>query len=295
MQKPLIHGNFCALFREWMVKDLSENRELILETKNLSKYYKTYDGKTFKACENINLKLYKGETLGIVGESGSGKTTCIRLIMNLEKPTSGEIIYKGKNLCHLSSSEIRESRKKIQMIFQDPWTVFNPKMNVLEILTEALTNFNKIKNSKKEEAAIKLLKSVDLPEDFLYKYPQNMSGGQRQRLSIARALSLEPEILICDEATSALDVSVQRNIIELLLKLQRKHNLSIIFVCHDLALINAFAHEIVVMNKGELVEKLKGGEVKKAENPYTKQLLASVFTLNMTPYRKEQTMKKTIS
>lgn len=277
------------------MKDLSENRELILETKNLSKYYKTYDGKTFKACENINLKLYKGETLGIVGESGSGKTTCIRLIMNLEKPTSGEIIYKGKNLCHLSSSEIRESRKKIQMIFQDPWTVFNPKMNVLEILTEALTNFNKIKNSKKEEAAIKLLKSVDLPEDFLYKYPQNMSGGQRQRLSIARALSLEPEILICDEATSALDVSVQRNIIELLLKLQRKHNLSIIFVCHDLALINAFAHEIVVMNKGELVEKLKGGEVKKAENPYTKQLLASVFTLNMTPYRKEQTMKKTIS
>lgn len=277
------------------MKDLSENRELILETKNLSKYYKTYDGKTFKACENINLKLYKGETLGIVGESGSGKTTCIRLIMNLEKPTSGEIIYKGKNLCHLSSSEIRESRKKIQMIFQDPWTVFNPKMNVLEILTEALTNFNKIKNSKKEDAAIKLLKSVDLPEDYLYKYPQNMSGGQRQRLSIARALSLEPEILICDEATSALDVSVQRNIIELLLKLQRKHNLSIIFVCHDLALINAFAHEIVVMNKGELVEKLKGGEVKKAENPYTKQLLASVFTLNMTPYRKEQTMKKTIS
>lgn len=205
--------------------------------------------------------------------------------MNLETPTSGEILYKDKDLCHLSSSEIRENRQKIQMIFQDPWAVFNPKMNVLEILTEPLANFGKINNSEKETSAKKLLKSVDLPENFIYKYPQNMSGGQRQRLSIARALSLKPEILICDEATSALDVSVQRNIIELLLKLQREYNLSIIFVCHDLALINAFAHEIVVMNKGELVETLKGGEVNKAKNSYTKELLSSVFTLDMPPYK----------
>lgn len=269
-----------------MVIDLSNKKEMVLETKNLTKIFTTYDGKALTACDNINLKVYKGKTLGIVGESGSGKTTFIRMLMNLERPSSGEILYHGKDLSKLSDKEIWENRQNIQMIFQDPWAAFNPKMNVLEILTEPLLNYRRIKKSEAKKIVANLLKMVELPEEFMYKYAQNMSGGQKQRLGIARAISLEPEILICDEATSALDVSIQKTIIELLVRLQREKNISMVFICHDLALINSFAHEIAVMNNGKIVELIDGEKVRDASHPYTKKLIDSVFSIHMEPYTK---------
>lgn len=260
--------------------------EMILETRNLTKIFTTYDGKELKACDNVSLSVYKGKTLGIVGESGSGKTTFIRMLMNLEKPSSGEILYRGKDLNSFTEKEIWENRQKIQMVFQDPWSAFNPKMNVLEILTEPLLNYKKIKKSESKKVVADLLKMVELPEEFMYKYPQNMSGGQKQRLGIARAISLEPEILICDEATSALDVSIQKTIIELLVKLQKDKNISMVFICHDLALINSFAHEIAVMQNGKIVELIEGDKVRDATHPYTKKLIDSVFSIHMEPYKK---------
>lgn len=271
-----------------MVSVLSNKKEMILETKNLTKVFETYNGGTLIACNNVSLQVYKGETLGIVGESGSGKTTFIRMLMNLEKPTSGEILYRGKDINKLSEKEIWENRQKIQMVFQDPWAAFNPKMNVLDILTEPLLNYKRIKKSEKQKVAAELLKMVELPEDFMYKYAQNMSGGQKQRLGIARAISLEPEILICDEATSALDVSIQKTIIELLVRLQKEKNISMVFICHDLALINSFAHEIAVMNRGNIVEVVEGAKVRDANHPYTKKLIESVFSIHMEPYKKQK-------
>ncbi|MDY5306077.1 MAG: ATP-binding cassette domain-containing protein [Fusobacterium gastrosuis] len=273
------------------MKDLfnekSNEENMILETKNLTKIFTTYDGKDLVACNNINLKVYKGKTLGLVGESGSGKTTFIRMLMNLEKPSSGEILYHGRDVNKFSEKEIWENRQKIQMIFQDPWAAFNPKMNVLDILTEPLLNYKRIKKSDREKVAAKLLKMVELPEEYMYRYSQNMSGGQKQRLGIARAISLEPEILICDEATCALDVSIQKIIIELLVRLQKEKNISMVFICHDLALVQSFAHEIAVMNKGDIVEIIDGDKIQNASHPYTKKLIDSVFSIHMEPYKKK--------
>lgn len=188
-----------------MVRDLSKNNESILEARNVTKQFKVSKNNILTACDNINLSMYKGKTLGIVGESGCGKSTFLRMLMNLEKISSGEIFYKGKDISKFSKDEIWESRQHIQMVYQDPGASFNPRMKVVDILTEPLINYDRLKKEDKEKKAIELLEMVDLPADFIHKYPHNMSGGQKQRIGIARALSLEPEVLVCDEATSALD------------------------------------------------------------------------------------------
>lgn len=257
---------------------MSNINDIILETKNLTKIYEKSNNKKVIACNNINLKIQKGKTLGIVGESGSGKTTLVNMLMDLEKPTSGEILYHGRDISKFTKQEVWENRQNIQIVFQDPWSAFNPKMNVMQILTEPLMNYGRLKKSERKQKAAELLKMVDLPEEFVTKYPQNMSGGQRQRLGIARAISLEPEILICDEATSALDVSIQKNIVELLVKLQKEKNITMIFICHDIALIESFAHEIAVMYHGKIVEMVDGGQIsEKVKHPYTKSLLSAIF------------------
>lgn len=268
-----------------MVIDLFDEKDMILESKNLTKVFTSYKGEALIACNQVSLKVYRGKTLGIVGESGSGKTTYIRMLMNLEKPTSGEILYHHKNIHEFSQKEVWESRQNIQMVFQDPWAAFSPKMKVIDILTEPLMNYGRLRNSEKKEKTLELLNMVELPENFLYKYPQNMSGGQKQRLGIARAISLEPEILICDEATSALDVSIQKTIIELLVQLQKEKGIAIIFICHDLALVQSFAHQVAVMYLGNIVEVLDGDKVKEATHPYTQKLLSSIFSLHMEPYK----------
>lgn len=260
---------------------INENKgETIFEVKNLTKIYLKDKGKKVIACNNLNFKIDKGKTIGIVGESGSGKTTLANMLVELEKPTSGQILYRNKDINEFTPEEIWLNRQNIQIVFQDPWSAFNPKMKVIEILTEPLLNYKKIDRDKREAKAKELLNMVELSEDFLYKYPQSMSGGQRQRLGIARALSLEPEILICDEATSALDVSIQKNIVDLLVKLQRKKGITIIFITHDIALIESFAHEIIVMYLGSIVETVKGGNIsEKSTHEYTKSLINSIFTI----------------
>ena len=251
--------------------------DIVLSAKHIVKQFPASHGRTLTACNDINLNVYKGKTLGIVGESGCGKSTFVRMVISLDKPTSGEILYHGKNLAGLSKKETWLNRQNMQMVFQDPLASFDPKMKIVDILTEPLINFGKLKKSEKEAKARELLEMVELPGDFVDRYPHNMSGGQRQRISIARALSLEPEILVCDEATSALDVSVQESVIELLVRLQKEKNISMLFICHDLALIRSFAHQIAVMYLGNIVEVIPGEDVTEyAVHPYTQALLSAI-------------------
>lgn len=252
----------------------------ILELENLTKIFTTSKGKRLIACNNVSLTLEKGKTLGIVGESGSGKSTLVRMIMQLESITSGTIKYNGKDISKFSKEESWENRRKIQMIFQDSQGAFNPKMKIVDIITEPLLNFKLIGKKDVEIKAKELLKSVELPLSCLYSYPHMLSGGQLQRVSIARALSLDPEILICDEATSALDVSVQKSIMNLLDRLRKERSLTIIFVCHDLALVQSFSDDVAVMYLGNVVEYRPNKElVNNPHHPYTKTLLRSVFSL----------------
>lgn len=261
---------------------MPEQREILLESHHIMKKFPAAKGKKLTACNDISLSVSAGETLGIVGESGCGKSTYVRMLMQMEEPTEGEIIYRGKSLGNLGGEALRQNRKNMQMVFQDPYASFHPKMKVIDILTEPMFNFNLITKKEKADKAKELLQMVELPEDFLYRYPHNMSGGQRQRISIARALSLEPEILVCDEATSALDVSVQKTITRLLVKLQKEKGIGIIFICHDLALVQSFAHRIAVMYLGNVVEILPGRQVREnAGHPYTKALLGAIFSMDM--------------
>lgn len=266
--------------------------EIVLQANHILKCFPASGNRTLIACNDVSLNVYEGKTLGIVGESGCGKSTFVRMLIQLDDPTSGEILFHNKNIVNLSRKEKRLNRQNMQMVFQDPQASFNPKMKIIDILTEPLINFGKIKKNEKEEKAKELLKMVELSEDFLYRYPHNMSGGQRQRVSIARALSLEPEILVCDEATSALDVSIQQTIIELLVRLQKEKNISIVFICHDLALIQAFAHQIAVMYLGHIVEVIPGEDVAAhARHPYTQALLGALFSIHTDQSKKIESIE----
>ncbi|MDY3919803.1 MAG: ABC transporter ATP-binding protein [Candidatus Limivivens sp.] len=267
-------------------------KEIVLKANHIVKQFPASGGRTLTACSDVNLKVYKGKTLGIVGESGCGKSTFVRMVMAMDKPTSGEILYRDQDITKMSGQEIWRNRQNMQMVFQDPLASFNPKMKIVDILTEPLMNYGRLKRKEKEKKAAELLEMVELPADFMYRFPHNMSGGQRQRISIARALSLEPEILVCDEATSALDVSIQRTVIELLVRLQREKKISMIFICHDLALIRSFAHQIAVMYLGNIVEVLDGENVsEKALHPYTRALLGAQFSIHMDPAKKIESIE----
>lgn len=257
-----------------------KNDEVILEINHLTKEFPLASGETLTACNDINLRVYKGKTLGIIGESGCGKSTLARTLLRINSATSGEVIFEGKNLLNLSREELRQSRKKMQLVFQDPNTAFNPKMLVKNIITEPLINFGLIKKEDVDAKAIELLNLVELPPTFKDKYPHNMSGGQRQRLGIARALSLNPQIVICDEATSALDVSVQKSICELLCKIQKAKNITYIFIAHDLGLVDLMCQQVAVMYLGSVVEIIENGRISTiCKHPYTKLLLQSVFDI----------------
>lgn len=261
---------------------MSEKREVILEAKHITRRFAASDGRMLLANNDVNLKMYRGETLGLVGESGCGKSTFMRFLVALDKPSEGEIIYKGRDITKLKGEELRQNRQNIQMVFQDPTASFHPKMKIRDIVCEPLMNFGRIKKSEKDTVCRKLLEMVELLGEFADRYPHNMSGGQRQRVAIARALALEPEIIVLDEATSALDVSVQRRIIQLITKLQREKNITIGFICHDIALVQSVAHQIAVMYLGNLVEVMPGSELAtQACHPYTKALMGSVFDINM--------------
>ena len=266
--------------------------DIILRADHITKEFPASGGRKVRACDDVSLCVYKGKTLGVAGESGCGKSTFARVLMQLETAEQGAILYHGRDLNKLSRAEQRENRQKIQMVFQDPMASFNPKMRVVDILTEPLLNFKRIAKKDKRDVAAKLLKMVELPEDFMDRFPHSMSGGQRQRIGIARALSLNPEILVCDEATAALDVSIQETIIELLMKLQREQGISIVFICHDIALIQSISHQMAVMYLGSVVEVIPGDKIKaEAAHPYTKALLGSLFSVKMDRDKKIEVLE----
>ena len=265
-----------------------DEKDLILEAKHVTRRFPAPGGRKLTACNDVSLHFYRGRTLGLTGESGCGKSTFLRLLVRLDAPTEGEILFHGMDLTKLRGEELRQTRQQIQMVFQDPGGSFNPRMKIRDIICEPLLNFGRIRPSEKDAAARKYLEAVDLPADFADRFPHSLSGGEQQRVAIARAIALEPEIIVMDEATSALDVSVQKTIIELICKLQREKNVSIGFVSHDLGLLQSFAHQIAVMYLGSIVEILPGTDVKKARHPYTQALLDAVFDIKMDFAKKIQ-------
>jgi len=256
----------------------------ILEVKNLAKYFYSKPsvfGKeqiSVKAVDDVSFKVYPGETLGLVGESGSGKTTLSRTVLLLEKLTAGEIFYRGKDIVRLSKDEVRKLRKEIQIIFQDPYSSLNPRMNVGEILTAPMKVHSIGKNQKERlQKAGELLEKVGLNASDLKKYPHEFSGGQRQRIGIARALALEPKFIICDESVSALDVSVQAQVLNLLNDLKEEFGLTYIFISHDLAVVKYMSDQLLVMQHGEQMELGDADEI--YANPktnYTKELIEAI-------------------
>ncbi len=256
---------------------MSEGNEVILRMEDILVQFPLSDGTTLNACDHVTVEVRRGETLGIVGESGSGKSTLAKVLTRQNNAADGKVIFHGEDITHIKGEALRQLRRKIQMIFQDPTAAFNPKMRIRDIICEPLMNFGLIKKDEVDAKAKELLRAVDLPEDFAGRFPHNMSGGQRQRVAIARALALEPEIIICDEATSALDVSVQKTIIDLLTRIQKEKHISYMFICHDLALANQFSHTMAIMEKGKLVETIH--DLHEAKSDYAKKLLLSIFDI----------------
>lgn len=249
----------------------------LIRIENVSKQFNTKDwrGRKLKvnAVSGINLTIHKGETLGVVGESGSGKTTLGRMILNLETPSSGQIIYKNQVASKFKLRDRKKINHNMQIIFQDPYSALNPRMTALELVMEPLLGVSK---SLAKQKAIETLAVVGISGQAVNKFPRSFSGGQRQRIGIARAIVNQPEFILCDEPTSALDVSIQSQIIELLKKLQQQSCLTYLFISHDLSVIKHVSDRIAVMYKGELVELGPTTSLfKNPQHPYTQKLLAA--------------------
>ena len=259
--------------------------ENLIEVRNLRMHFPVTEGIVIsrvvahvKAVDGITFEIKKGETLGLVGESGCGKTTTGRCILQLERPTSGEIIYDGQNLNDLSLKQLIPYRRKIQVIFQDPYSSLNPRMKIRDILSEPMSVHKIITDSaQRDRRVMELLNLVGLSTRFADRYPHEMSGGQRQRIGIARALALDPEFIVCDEAVSALDVSIQAQVINLLEDLRDELGLTYLFIAHDLSVVRHLCHRVAVMYLGNMVELADCDELfDNPIHPYTKALLDAV-------------------
>ena len=257
--------------------------DCILEVRHLRKCFpkkKSITGKVLKelvAVDDISFKLKAGETLGIVGESGCGKTTAGRAILKLHEPTSGQIIFNGKDITHLTSKQMRDIRKEMQIIFQDPYSSLPPRDTVGGILTEPVHVHGIVPKSEEKEYVLQLMEKCGLRDYYYERYPHEFSGGQRQRICIARALSVQPKLIICDEPVSALDVSIQAQIINLLKKLQKDMNLAYVFISHDLSVVKFISDKIAVLYLGNMMEfGTKEDIFKNPLHPYTKALFSAV-------------------
>ncbi|HXF45650.1 MAG TPA: dipeptide ABC transporter ATP-binding protein, partial [Burkholderiaceae bacterium] len=254
----------------------------LIEARGLRKEYKLKTGlfarKKIEAVKDASFTLSRGRTLGVVGESGSGKTTVGMLLMRLVEPTAGQVIYDGKDLLALPDAELLSYRRRIQIIFQNPYASLNPRFTVGQILTEPMKVHGiGAGDDERFELAVALAKRVGLPPDCIHKYPHEFSGGQRQRIAIARVLSMKPEIIVCDESVSALDVSVQATVLNLLLDLQEEFGISYVFISHDLAVVKYMADDILVMNQGEVVERGPAEAIyHDPQHEYTKKLLSAI-------------------
>lgn len=249
----------------------------LLEIKDLKKHFHTPAG-TLHAVDGVSLSLRHGETLGIVGESGCGKSTLGRTILKLEEPTDGQILFHGQDITHLNEKNMRPIRQSMQMIFQDPYSSLNPRMTVGEIIAYPL-KVNKLCKNRAErmEKVLQLMESVELSQRFFHSYPHELDGGRRQRIGIARALALDPEFIVCDEPVSALDVSVQAQILNLLMDLQEERHLSYLFITHNLSVVKHISNRIAVMYMGKCVELAETEALfSNPLHPYTKALLHAI-------------------
>lgn len=257
--------------------------ETLIEVKNLKKYFKTSKG-MLHAIDGVNFKIKKGTTLGVVGESGCGKSTLGNVILQLLHPTEGEILYKGKNIVGLKEKEMKEFRRKMQLIFQDPFSSLDPRKSVEESIGEPLKIYKEFKNKEEYEERIhSLMKTVGLAERYASSYPHELDGGRRQRIGIARALALNPDFIVCDEPVSALDVSIQAQILNLLMDLQKEKGLTYMFITHDLSVVKHISTEIAVMYLGQCVEYASSEELfKNPMHPYTQGLLDAIPIPSLT-------------
>jgi len=230
-----------------------------------------------RAVDGVSIRVGRAGTLGLVGESGCGKTTLARTILRLDTPRSGKILFQGTNLLNESEKDLRAIRNRLQIIFQDPFSSLNPRMTTIDIITEGLVQNRMISRRDREQEGTRLLKDVGLGPEALHRYPHEFSGGQRQRVSIARAIAMRPRLVICDEAVSALDVSVQAQVVNLLMDLRDKYHLSYLFISHDISVVRHVSDRIAVMYLGEIVEEGPGDDVIDApRHPYTRALISAV-------------------
>ncbi len=258
--------------------------EVLLSAQNIVKHFPIHGGllsrqvAAVKAVQNISFELKKGETLGLVGESGCGKSTLGRCLIKLIEPSSGKIFFKGQDITNASGEKLRELRKHMQIIFQDPYASLNPRMTIGSILEEPLIIHNLYKTEAERLARVReLIDLVGLRPEHLSRYPHEFSGGQRQRVGIARALAVNPELIICDEPVSALDVSIQAQVINLLMELQQKLGLTYVFIAHDLKVVEHVSTKVAVMYLGEIVEYANAEELyTNPKHPYTKALLSAI-------------------
>lgn len=271
-----------AIVHEQRARGLTGSEAIVLDVRNLSKSFYTRAGlfgkKEFKAVKDVSFKLARGKTLGVVGESGSGKTTVGLTLLRLHQASSGQALFDGKDILSMSSHEFMAYKRRIQIIFQNPYASLNPRFTVGQILIEPM-RIHAIGRDDRERAemAFVLLKKVGLPEAAFHRYPHEFSGGQRQRIAIARCLTMKPEVLVCDESVSALDVSVQAQVLNLLQDLQEEFGMSYIFISHDLAVVKYIADQVMVMNQGSVVELANSDELyRNPQHAYTRTLLNAI-------------------
>ncbi len=262
---------------------MAERNGALVQVRNLKKYFPITRGVfqrhvgDVKAVDDVSFNIYQGETLGLVGESGSGKTTVGRTMLRLYEPTGGEILFEGRDLAKLSASELRDTRQRMQIIFQDPYASLNPRMTVGGIVGEPLEVHRVAQGKEKRERVQELLRLVGLNPYFVNRYPHEFSGGQRQRIGVARALALNPDLIVCDEPISSLDVSIQAQVVNLLEDLQERMGLTYLFIAHDLSMVRHISDRVAVMYLGKIMELTDRDELyMNPLNPYTQALMSAV-------------------
>lgn len=262
---------------------MAEHKKVLLELKGVKKEFvtaRTWSGKPLKvvhAVDSIDLSVFQGETLGVVGESGCGKSTLGRSILRLINPTAGQILYHGEDIIGFSKEDMRQMRRNMQLIFQDPYASLNPRMTVLELIKAPLDAFGIGSGEERNRKVREIMELVGMPENMMNRYPHEFSGGQRQRIVIARALVLDPEFVVCDEPVSALDVSVRAQVLNLIQDLQKKKKLTYLFISHDLSVVKYISDRIAVMYLGRIVEIAdKDTLYSSPQHPYTKALLSAI-------------------